>query len=133
MYLSNECRCFPTSRSNKNKLAPKEKACQNSSQTKSNFDLFPLCLDAPDRPIPCKSITLISFHHPPIIPKIFPLIFLIVLKCYKKALFCYRKPKYTKHKKIYIIYREPCIHFLKYFMGRCIWMMVTFPSNFKKF
>ncbi len=90
MYLSRECRCSPTSTSNKNKLATKRKVDHNPSQNKSNFDFLLLCSNAPTRPRPFQPITLIYFHHPPIIPKVFPFIFLVVLKCYMKVLFFYK-------------------------------------------
>jgi len=65
----------------------KEKNGQNSSQRKSNLEFLLLLSDAPEGPRPCQSINLNYFHHPPIIPKIFPFSFLVVLKYYRKALF----------------------------------------------
>ena len=100
MYLFDEFGCSPISISNKNKLAPKKrKIDQNSSQRKSNLEFLLLCSEAPEGPSPCKSIILIYFHNPLIIPNILPLIFL-VLKYYRNALFYYRKQA-KSYKKVW--------------------------------
>ena len=122
----------PTSTSNKNKLVPKGKLVK-PSEKKSNFDFLLLCSNAPTRPRPCQSITLIYFHHPIITPKLLPLIFLVVSKHYRKNLFYYKKQKYIKHTFIFSITWKPCIHLPICFRRRCIWLMVTCSSTFSKF
>lgn len=80
MYLFDECRCSPTSTRNKNKLHQRKKEYIKPNQKKSNFDFLLLFSNAPTRPRPCQSITLIFFHHPPIILKLFPTNLLVFLK-----------------------------------------------------
>ncbi len=79
MHLFDECMYAPTSASNKNKLAPKGKLVK-PNLNKSNFDFLLLFSNAPTRPRPCQSITLIYFHHPPTILKLLPFSLLVVLK-----------------------------------------------------
>ena len=98
MYLFDECMYSPTSASNKKKLVPKEKIGQAQSK-EVKFLLSP----TRSRSRPCQSITLIYFHHPPIILNLFPFSLLVVLKNYRKALFYYRKQKYIEHKFIFAI------------------------------
>ena len=62
MYIFDECMYSLAFASNKNKLVPKGKFFK-PSQKKSNFDFLLLFSNAPTRPRPCQSITLIYFHH----------------------------------------------------------------------
>jgi len=102
MHLFDECMFSPTSARNKNKLVPKGNFV-NPGQKKSNFDFLLLCSNAPTRPRPCQSITLIYFHHPPIILKLLPFNFLVVLKKVQDALFYYKIQKYIEQEFVFAI------------------------------
>jgi len=86
MHLFDKCMYSPTSASNKNKLVPKGKLVK-PSENKSNFDFLLLLSNAPTRPRSCQSITLIYFHHPPIILKLLPFSLLAVLENYSMLYF----------------------------------------------
>jgi len=109
MHLFDESIYSPTSVSNKNKLVPKGKLVK-PSQKKSNFDFLLLCSNVPIGPRPCQSITLIYFHHAPIILKLLPFNSLVVLKNYKIE-------KYIEQKFVFAIKLKPCIRLPSCFRG----------------
>lgn len=102
------------------------------SQKKSNFGSLLLCSNAPTRPRPCQSITLIYFHHPPIILELYPFNFLSVLEELQEYFVLLLEEKVHRVKICFFHNLENMHPFSKLFHGRCIWMIVTFSRNFNK-